>query len=212
MYGGEGECNNEVEKAIEVQRAIDAIRIFPIGFKTFFDILEKCPDVIQDGDVQLEYTQKIELKDGTRKIGYIGLLGLQFINYLYAKITKLRALRDKLRETDAQGNDIETKINNLKRAISLMDQVAAAPGVGEGQLQTIRSNVDKKYYDCYVKLYNELAYELELEKRNIPLSTSACDFSRTCDSDSDSDKCDNCCIPTGVIDNTEPTTKKQRVQ
>jgi hypothetical protein len=222
MYGGVGECDTAVEK-----RARDAIATFPKGFKTFFDILEKCPDIIKNGDVQREYTQKIELKDGTRKIGYIGLLGLQLINYLNARITKLRIQRDELiktgtRDNDELLNDIKKKIGNLKTAISLMDQVAAAPGIGEDQLKTVRGNVDERYYDCYVKLYNELADELELEKRNIPLSTSLCYFSKNSQNydidtdsevcDTDSEVCDTCCIPTGVIDNTEPTTKRQRVQ
>ena len=215
MYGGVGECETAVK------RARDAIATFPKGFKTFFDILEKCPDIIRGGDVQREYTQKIELKDGTQKTGYIGLLGLQLINYLYVKITKLRALRDK------GDTEVIPKIENLKRAISLMDQVAAAPGIGEDQLKTVRGNVDERYYACYVKLYNELADELELKKRSIPLSTSACDFSKTCDSDSDSDSdvCDDCCIPDNLdftkrqnnttadqYDVEEPTTKRQRMQ
>ena len=212
MYGGVGECETAVK------RARDAIATFPKGFKTFFDILEKCPDIIRGGDVQREYTQKIELKDGTQKTGYIGLLGLQLINYLYVKITNLRKQRDILRGQGVQGNDerlndIEKKIENLKIAISLMDQVAAAPGIGEEQLLTVRGNVDKRYYDCYVKLYNELADELELEKRNIPLSTSACDFSQS--RDSDSDVCDDCRIPERIEDTEDiknHPTKRQRMQ
>jgi hypothetical protein len=193
MYGGVGECDTAVERA----RA--AIATFPKGFKTFFDILEKCPGIIQDGDVQREYTQKIELKDSTRKIGYIGLLGLQLINYLHARIIKLRKQRDNLKEKDASDNhelliDIETKYENLKTAISLMDQVAAAPGITETQLVgTIKARVDTKYYDCYVELYNKLASELKIENRMIPLSTSACDFSHSCDSDQE--VCGTCCIP-----------------
>ena len=222
MYGGEGECNNEVERDIEVQRAIAAIGNFPRGFKTFFDILEKCPDVIQDGHVQREYTQKIELKDGTRKIGYIGLLGLQLINYLNTRITKLRIQRDELEkylknyEHSMQENmkvekyqeleKIKTKIDSLKTAISLMDQVAAAPGVVEGQLQTVRSNVDKKYYDCYVKLYNELTEKFNIGKKitQRPLSTSLCYFSEDCESDSE-EVCNDCCIP----DNLDFAIKRQ---
>ena len=236
MYGGEGECNNEVEKAIEVQRAIAAIASFPKGFKTFFDILEKCPDVIQDGHVQREYTQKIELKDGTRKIGYIGLLGLQLINYLNTRITKLRIQRDELEkylknyehsiqeimkvEKYQELEKIKTKIDSLKTAISLMDQVAAAPGVVEGQLQTVRSNVDKKYYDCYVKLYNELTEKFNIGKKitQKPLSTSLCYFSETCDSDTDSEVCDTCCIPNNLDfaikrqNNTTPTDQHEKRQ
>lgn len=215
MYGGEGECNNEVEKAIA------AIRIFPRGFKTFFDILEKCPDVITDGDVQREYTQKIELKDGTRKIGYIGLLGLQFINYLNARITKLRIQREELIKTGAQDNDerlndIKQKIVNLKTAISLMDQVAAAAAITRMQLKTVRGKVDEKYYDCYFKLYHKLADELDIEKRDIPLSTSACDFSQNSQNsqncDTDSEVCDTCCIPDNLDqpDVEEPPEKRKK--
>ena len=204
MYGGVGECNNAV------QSAIAAIGIFPRGFKTFFDILEKCPDVIQF--VKYEYKKKIELKDNEGKsTGYIGLLGLQLINYLNARITKLRIQRDKLIETGTQDNDkllkdIIEKIETLKTAISLMDQVAAAPGVGEEQMSNIKERVDKKYYECYVKLYNELATQFNLKKRSSPLSTSLCYFSDTCDSDKE--VCDTCCIPDN-LDFTTPTDDEE---
>lgn len=204
MYGGEGECDTEEKKTA----AIAAIATFPKEFKTFFDILEKCPDIIQDGDVQREYTQKIELKDNKgNPTGYLGLLGLQLISYLHARITKLRKQRDKLRKQrdnlkeqsvqSVPGNDkllidIENKIESLKTAISLMDQVAAAPGITKNQLVNIEARVHEKYYDCYVKLYYELAKQFDL-KNNHPVSTSACYFSDDCNSDSD--VCDTCCIP-----------------
>jgi len=195
MYGGVGECDTAVE------RAKVAIASFPKGFKTFFDILETCPDIIQD--VQMEYKQKIQLKDDEgNPTGYLGLLGLQLINYLHARITKLRIQRDELIKTDAQDNDerlkdIKQKIETLKTAISLMDQVAAAPGVGEEQMSNIKERVDKKYYECYVKLYNELATKFDLKKRSIPLSTSLCYFSQNSQNcNSDSEVCDTCCIPT----------------
>lgn len=209
MYGGEGECDNEVKRAIEVQKAKSAIASFPKGFKTFVHILETCPDVIHS--VRDEYKKKIELKDHTRNsTGYVGLLGLQFINYLYIRITKLRIQRDELIETGTQDNnellnDINQKIGNLKTAISLMDQVAAAAAITREQLKTVRGNVDEKYYDCYVTLYHKLADELHIEIRDIPLSTSACDFSQTCDSDSDREVCDTCCIP----DNLDFAIKRQ---
>lgn len=180
MYGGEGECDDAVK------RAIDAIASFPKGFKTFVDILETCPDVIHS--VRDEYKKKIELKDNEGKsTGYIGLLGLQLISYLNARITKLRNQRD------SGDQSVTPKIEILKTAISLMDQVAAAPGVGKEQVSNIEERVDKKYYECYVKLYNKLAHELDIEKRDIPLSTSACYFSQDCDSEKE--VCDNCCVP-----------------
>jgi hypothetical protein len=206
MYGGVGECDTDLERASAVERAKVAIASFPKGFKTFFDILETCPDIIQDVDVQMEYTQKIELKDGTRKTGYIGLLGLQLINYLHARITKLRELRDK---GDAE---VIPKIKSLRTAISLMDQVAAAPGITGNQMLNIKERVDKKYYDCYVKLYNQLATEFELKEISDPLSTSVCYFSQNCDSDGDSDECDDCCIPNNLDfakrQNTPPDDEK----
>ena len=112
------------------------------------------------------------------------------------------------------------KIDSLKTAISLMDQVAAAPGVVEGQLQTVRSNVDKKYYDCYVKLYNELTEKFNIGKKitQKPLSTSLCYFSETCDSDTDSEVCDTCCIPNNLDfaikrqNNTTPTDQHEKRQ
>jgi len=186
MYGGVGECDTAVE------RAKVAIANFPKEFKTFFDILEKCPDIMIDRGVQSKYAQKIELKDGTRTTGYIGLVGLQLINYLHARITKLRELRDK---GDAE---VIPKIESLKTAISLMDQVAAAPGITGNQMLNIKERVDKKYYDCYVKLYNQLATEFKLKKISDPLSTSVCYFSQNCDSDGDSNECDDCCIPNNL--------------
>lgn len=205
MYGGE-ECK---DRADTVDKAKSAIANFPGGFNTFVDILETCPDVIHS--VRHEYTQKIELKDGTQKTGYIGLLGLQFINYLNARITKLR------NQHNSGDKSVIPKIENLKTAISLMDQVAVAPGVGEEQLKTVRGNVHEKYYDCYVTLYHKLAHELDIEKRDIPLSTSACDFSQTCDSDSE-EVCNDCCIPdnldfatpTHKSDDEEPPKKRQK--
>jgi hypothetical protein len=194
MYGGEEECDTKEKKTA----AIAAIKSFPKGFKTFFDILEKCPGIIQD--VQMEYKQKIQLKDDEgNPTGYLGLLGLQFINYLNARITKLRIQCDELIKTDAQDNDerlkdIKQKIENLKTAISLMDQVAAAPGITGNQMLNIKERVDKKYYDCYVKLYNQLAKEFKLKEISYPLSTSLCYFSQNCNSDSE--VCDTCCIPT----------------
>jgi len=188
MYGGEGKCNNEVKRAIDA-----TIASFPKGFKTFVDILETCPDVIHS--VRDEYKKKIELKDHTRNsTGYVGLLGLQFINYLYVRITKLRNQRD------SGDKSVILKIENLKTAISLMDQVAAAPAITGEQIPNIKEKVDTKYYDCYVKLYNKLASELKIENRMIPLSTSLCYFSQNCDSDSDvcnsdSKVCDNYCLP-----------------
>jgi hypothetical protein len=182
MYGGE-ECQDQVDT---VDKAKSAIASFPKGFKTFFDILEDCPEVIQS--VSDEYKKKIQLKDDAgNSTGYLGLLGLQLINYLNARITKLRNQRD------SGDNSVIPKIEILKTAISLMDQVAAAPGVGEGQLQTVKEYVDKKYYDCYVKLYNKLATKFDLKKRSIPLSTSACYFSQNCLSESE--VCDDCCVP-----------------
>jgi hypothetical protein len=196
MYGGEGECDTEVITTA----AITAIESFPKGFKTFIDILEKCPDIMKNETLKNIYKEKIELKhDNGQSTGYLGLLGLQLINYLHARIIKLRKQLDNLKEKGASDNrelliDIENKIESLKTAISLMDQVAAAPGITEIQLVgTIKARVDTKYYDCYVELYNKLASELKIKNRMIPLSTSACDFSQSCDSDQE--VCGTCCIP-----------------
>lgn len=191
MYGGE-ECKDRVDEAKS------AIASFPRGFKTFVDILETCPDVIHS--VRDEYKKKIELKDHTRNsTGYVGLLGLQFINYLYVRIKKLRNQRD------SQDESVLLKIKNLKTAISFMDQVAAAPAITGEQMSNIRKRVDEKYYDCYVKLYNKLAEEFKLKEIDDPISTSACYFSETCGSDSDSEVCDTCCIP----DNLDFAIKRQ---
>jgi hypothetical protein len=88
-----------------------------------------------------------------------------------------------------------------------MDQVAAAAAITREQLKTVRGNVDEKYYDCYLTLYHKLAHELDIEKRDIPLSTSACDFSQNSQNcDTDREVCDTCCIPDN-LDFTTPTDK-----
>lgn len=218
MYGGE-ECQDQVDT---VDKAKSAIASFPKEFKTFFDILEDCPEIIPH--VSDEYKQKIELKNDKREsTGYLGLLGLQLINYLRLRITKHRTQRDKLEknlknyEHLMQENmkvkkyleleKIKTKIDSLKQAISLMDQVAAAPAITEVQVSDIKKRVDKKYYDCYIELYNELAEEFELKKRDDPLSTSACYFSQ--DFDSQSEVCDDSCVPESIEDIEHPTKRQK---
>jgi len=221
MYGGE-QCQDQVDT---VDKAKSAIASFPNEFKTFFDILEDCPEIIPY--VSDEYKQKIELKnDKGESTGYLGLLGLQLINYLHFRITKHRTQRDKLEkylknyehlmqenmkvEKYQELEKIKTKIDRLKQAISLMDQVAAAPAITEVQVSDIKKRVDKKYYDRYIELYNELAEEFELKKRkkrDDPLSTSACYFSQNCDSEGE--VCDDSCVPESNEDNEHPTKRQK---
>ena len=173
-----------------IQLAFAAVDKFPKGFKEFVDILEKNPDVMNDYSILDLYRRKIELKSKNGEpTGFIGKIGLQFVNYLLSRIKKI----DK--------DSIEYK--NLKKAISLMDQNAAAPGITCEQLDDISKRTTKAYYCCYEKLFNKLKRELQIEIRGVPVSTSACCNPRRydCNTTECDDSCtdaETCCTPTGL--------------
>jgi len=137
-------------------------------FRDLVDALENNPSILMNGDLQTDYKNMIELKDG-----YIGLTGLKFINYLWERIIELYKKEDK----EEYKEKYKEKYENLQEAISLMDQNAVAMGITCDQLSTIQSitkDQDVNYYCCYLKLFNELAHKLRIVQRHIPLSTSAC--------------------------------------
>ena len=133
--------------------------------------------------------------------GFLGLTGLKFLNYLWARIKKL--IESSKTTTGVINQDVLKKYTNLQTAISLMDQFALAPGVTCEQLNRIQELAPNSYYyKCYEYLFEFLCVMMDVPKRGIPLSTSACHSSITCGTGNDS--CDSdgeCCSPTG-----SPTT------
>jgi len=126
-------------------------------FRDLVDALQTNPEILNDYGLQTAYKKMIELDNG-----YIGLTGLKFINYLWERINML------------DDKDDKDEYENLQAAVSLMDQNAIAMGITCQQLPAIQSRTDPNYYCCYLKLFNELARKLRIDKRRIPLSTSAC--------------------------------------
>lgn len=177
---------------VDVQAIINAISSKSSErFKLLVTGLENNPEILHNPILQNYYKYMIELllPNGTSS-GYIGLTGLKFLNYLWARINKL--LPNQL------DHDVVRKLKNLQRAISLMDQLALAPGVTCEQLNKIRELApDSYYYKCYEYLFKELSILMSVESRDIPLSSSACRLDGDCDVDS----CDSngeCCSPRGL--------------
>ena len=158
----------------------------PERFKLLVDGLEIDPTILYDYRLQQAYKYMIELllPDGTSS-GYIGLTGLKFLNYLWARVKLL--------------DKTSKKYDNLKTAISYMDQFALAPGIKSEQLNKIRELApDSYYYKCYQDLFEFLCVKMSIPSRGIPLSTSACYMNDNCGKD-DNDSCDSdgeCCMPT----------------
>lgn len=122
----------------------------------------------------------IELSNSGALTGYLGLDGLKFLNYLWSRVKLL--------------SEYSENYTNLKSAISLMDQLALAPGIITKQLSKIRTlSPNQYYYTCYYKLFNVLSSKMKIEVRKIPLSSSACYFNEDCDDSCDSDG--ECCTP-----------------
>jgi len=169
----------------------------PERFKLLVDGLEIDPTILYDYRLQQAYKYMIELllPDGTSS-GYIGLTGLKFLNYLWARIKKL--IESSKIPTGVINQDVLQKYKNLQKAISLMDQLALAPGVTCEQLNKIRELAPNSYYyKCYEYLFKELSSLMSLSSRNIPVSSSACRLDGDCDVDS----CDSngeCCSPRGL--------------
>ena len=176
---------------VDVQGIIDAIANSRADrFKLLVDGLENNPSILHNPNLQIAYKFMIELRKDGAPTGYIGLAGLKFLNYLWSRIQKLLP-----NHKDAA---VVSKLTNLQTAISLMDQLALAPGVVNEQLPTIRKlSPDPYYYSCYEKLFNILCSLMSLKSREIPLSSSACHMNDVCSKDND-DVCNSqgeCCLP-----------------
>ena len=187
---------------VDVQGIIDAIANSRADrFKLLVDGLENNPEILDNSNLQNHYKYMIELSNNGTPTGYIGLTGLKFLNYLWARIKKL--IESSKTTTGVINQDVLQKYTNLQTAISLMDQFALAPGVTCEQLNRIQELAPNSYYyKCYKYLFEFLCVMMDVPKRGIPLSTSACHSSITCGTGNDS--CDSdgeCCSPTG-----SPTT------
>jgi hypothetical protein len=178
---------------VDVQAIINAIKSkSPERFKLLVTGLENAPGILIQHRLQIAYKEMIELRKDGAPTGYIGLTGLKFLNYLWARVKLLVKSGDPC---------VQTKYENLQKAISYMDQFALAPGIKNEQLPTIRKlSPDPYYYNCYEKLFKELSVLMSVASRDIPLSTSACHLNDNCGKD-DNDSCDSngeCCIPNGL--------------
>lgn len=165
----------------DVQGIIYAIKMKdPDRFKLLVKALENDPNILTDSNLQDAYKDMIQLSNSGVPTGYLNLTGLKFLNYLWSIVKKLR-----------KGS---FRYKNLQIAISLMDQHAIALGITSEQLHTIkRLSPDAYYYDCYCKLFNDLRTMMNVEDRNIPVSSSACHMNDKCNDSCDSDG--ECCSP-----------------
>ncbi len=161
----------------------------PERFKLLVDGLEIDPTILYDPHLQTAYIKMIELSNNGTPTGYIGLTGLKFLNYLWARVKLLVKSGDPY---------VQTKYENLQKAISYMDQFALAPGIKSHQLIKLRNlSPNQYYYNCYERLFKELSVLMSVESRDIPLSSSACHMNDQCGTGNDS--CDSdgeCCMPT----------------
>ena len=160
----------------------------PERFKLLVDGLEIDPTILYDYRLQEAYIGMIQLwKDGALT-GFLGLMGLKFLNYLWARVKLLFNSGDPY---------VQKKYENLQNAISLMDQCALAPGIKSEQLITLRKlSPNQYYYNCYERLFKQLSVLMSVESREIPLSSSACHLN-----DCNVDSCGSpkeCCLPNGV--------------
>ena len=87
------------------------------------------------------------------------MTGLKFVNYL--RVIYKRA-----------DEETKTKIISI---ISLFDQCNMSQGVRIADLAIIKGQVDKRYYACYEKLYNDIYKKLFPNGNSdcFPVSTSA---------------------------------------
>ena len=156
----------------------------PDRFKLLVKALENDPNILTDSKLQEAYKDMIQLSPSGVPTGYLSLAGLKFLNYLWSIVKNLRkrSFRYKIR------------YKNLQKAISLMDQNATALGITSEQLSTIQKlSPDAYYYTCYCKLFNDLSNKMEIEVRNIPVSSSACYMNDDCNDSCNSDG--ECCSP-----------------
>lgn len=182
---------------VDVQGIINAIaNSSPERFKLLVTGLENNPEILHNPNLRFAYKYMIELLNiNEEPSGFLGLTGLKFLNYLWSRIQKLLP-----KQSDQA---VVSKLKNLHRAISLMDQLALAPGVTCEQLNRIQELAPNSYYyKCYEYLFEFLCVMMDVPRRGIPLSTSACHSSTTCGTGNDfCDSDGGCCSPTGL-----PTT------
>ena len=169
------------EDIVDIQGITDAIDNGKKNrFSLLVDGLEIDPTILKNIDLQNAYKKMIELSKSGVLTGYLGLPGLKFLNYLWSRVKLLNP-------------ETENYIN-LQTAISLMDQLALAPGITKEQLGVIQKLApNQDYYKCYYKLFNDLRTMMNVKDRNIPVSSSACHMNDDCDVD-----CDiygKCCSP-----------------
>ena len=175
---------DELRKKLIIETITKAIATSsPDRFRLLVNGLELEPTILSDPHLQTAYMRMIELSYSGVATGYLNLTGLKFLNYLWARVKKLRK--------------VSFRYKNLQTAISLMDQNAIALGITRVQLPTIQNLApDPYYYDCYANLFNFLSHEMDVDVRNIPVSSSACHMNNQCGTGDDS--CDSdgeCCIP-----------------
>jgi len=142
------------------EKIIESIKNFPRTFDTFYDSFLKQEDdelkkIIQE--IKEDYTKKITINSTGE---YPNITGLQLISYLTYKYIN-------------SNNKYER--GKIKYFISLLDQIAAAPGVRETDLDIIRKLVDPYYFECYKKLYQDISERLFRcgNRYCYPVSTSA---------------------------------------
>jgi hypothetical protein len=119
--------------------------------------LDELPSTIQDS--RNTYIQATTLQNVKPKDSYPNMTGLKFVNYL--RVIYKRA-----------DEETKTKIISI---ISLFDQCNMSQGVRIADLAIIKGQVDKRYYACYEKLYNDIYKKLFPNGNSecYPVSTSA---------------------------------------
>ena len=142
------------------EKIIESIKNFPHTFDTFYDSFLQQPDdelkkIIQE--IKEDYTKKITINSTGE---YPNITGLQLISYLTYKYINSNSKYER---------------GKIKYFISLLDQIAAAPGVRETDLDIIRKLVDPYYFECYKKLYEDISKRLFRCGNSgcYPVSTSA---------------------------------------
>ena len=120
-----------------------------LDFKYFYDKLmttdmENLPNII--GCERDEYVRNTTLHKVNPSQAFLNINGLKFISYL----------RGKYSNTNTQKDEKE----KIKCIVSLFDQCNMSQGVRYSDLATIESQVDKRYYAHYEKLYNDIYKKL----------------------------------------------------
>ena len=135
-----------------------------LDFKCFYNKLmtidmENLPNII--GCERDEYVRNTTLHKVTPSQAFLNINGLKFISYLRGKYSNI--------------NTPNYEKEKIKRIVSLFDQCNMSQGVRYSDLATIQSQVDKRYYAHYEKLYNEVYKKLfpNGNRECFPVSTSA---------------------------------------